>query len=307
MNENINYFSLADVKRHMGIEDELNDNILIYDFNVTDSTQRSQYTPGRANAIGIVICHNGEISININAQKFTLTSGMAAMILPGCIYNVDITTMSTQGTIFAVSTDLMKDMHINIEQIVPMGMHLFHNPCFHLSDKDIALYKHYMDMIRKVSHVSHSHSQQMTLGIISSLLAFTSEVMEHEVNSFPAEKSSRHNNRNMRLFEDFMNLLTKHFREEHQIGFYADKLCLTPKYLSLLIKQTSGRSVSDWIDHCMIMEAKTLLRHSDMSIQQIAYTLHFPTPSFFGTYFKRHTGVTPGDFRQGSEGRNMSL
>ena len=200
-----------------------------------------------------------------------------------------------------LSIELMKEMHIDIQHIVPLGMHMFHNPCFHISEHNVELFNHYLYMIRLVSNKKANHSVKVIQGLLSSMLAFTHEVMEQEVGNAGTAKGERINNRNMRLFEEFMALLTENFRSEHQIGFYADKLCLTPKYLSLLIKQTSGRSVSDWIDHCIIMEAKSLLRYSDLSIQQVAYTLHFPTPSFFGTYFKRHVGMTPGDFRQGDE------
>lgn len=298
MKENINYFSLVDVKRHLKIDEDLNDNVLIYDFHIESNDKPASPFPGRANAVGIVVCHEGEISLNINSQEFTLSAGVAALILPNCIYSINSGSTYARGTIFAVSTSLMTEMHIDIQHIVPIGMHMFHNPCFHLSKRNIELFNHYLDLIRLVSKKEDNHSVKVIQGLIGSILAFTYEVMEQEVGNTQSTKSERINNRNMHLFEEFMNLLTENFRSEHQIGFYADKLCLTPKYLSLLIKQTSGRSVSDWIDYCIIMEAKSLLRHSDLSIQQIAYSLHFPTPSFFGTYFKRHVGMTPGDYRQ---------
>lgn len=301
MKESINHFSLADVKRHMGIEDGLNDNVFIHDFKVEEPSTNTPHVPGRADAVGIVICHEGEISITINARDFVLQPGSAALILPNCIYDISLASLPARGRIFAVSAALLKDMHIDIRQVIPLGMHMYHNPCFHFSGHNIELYDHYLDIIRMVSQRNNSLNRSVIQGILASLVAFIHEVMAQEVGKTKESKSERGNNRNIHLFEEFMHLLTENFRTEHQIGFYADKLCLTPKYLSLLIKQTSGRSVSEWIDYCIIMEAKSLLRYSDMSIQQIAYTLHFPTPSFFGTYFKRHTGLTPGDFRQGLE------
>ncbi len=71
------------------------------------------------------------------------------------------------------------------------------------------------------------------------------------------------------------------------MGFYARQLCITPKYLTTLIKRISGLSVSEWIDNYVIIEAKTLLKYSNMSVQEIAYALNFPNQSFFGSYFKR--------------------
>ena len=76
-----------------------------------------------------------------------------------------------------------------------------------------------------------------------------------------------------------------------------DKLCLTPKYLSKLIKQASGRSAPDWIDDFVILEAKNLLKYTDLAIKEIVYKLHFPNQSVFFKFFKAHTGLTPSEYR----------
>ena len=81
------------------------------------------------------------------------------------------------------------------------------------------------------------------------------------------------------------------------MAFYADKLCLTPKYLSKLIKQASGRSAPDWIDDFVILEAKNLLKYTDLTIKEIVYKLHVPNPSVFFKFFKAHTGLTPSEYR----------
>lgn len=78
-------------------------------------------------------------------------------------------------------------------------------------------------------------------------------------------------------FRQFMQLLGEHYKEERSVGFYARKLCITPKYLTTLIKQISGKSVSEWIDSYVILEAKTLLKYSNMSVQEISYYLNFRT------------------------------
>jgi AraC-like DNA-binding protein len=81
------------------------------------------------------------------------------------------------------------------------------------------------------------------------------------------------------------------------MAFYADKLCLTPKYLSTLIKQASGRSAPDWIDDFVILEAKNLLKYTGLAIKEIVYKLHFPNQSVFFKFFKAHTGLTPSEYR----------
>ena len=105
-------------------------------------------------------------------------------------------------------------------------------------------------------------------------------------------------NRREEYFREFMRHLQQHHCKERSLGFYASLLHITPKYLTTLIKQVSGRSAAEWIDECVILEAKNLLKFSTMSIQQIAYYLNFPNQSFFGTYFKRRTGMSPSEYKQ---------
>ena len=98
-------------------------------------------------------------------------------------------------------------------------------------------------------------------------------------------------------FTQFTKLLGQHYKHERSVGFYARQLCITPKYLTTLIKRISGKSASEWIDSFVILEAKTLLKYSDMSVQEIAYALNFPNQSFFGSYFKRNTGMSPSHYK----------
>lgn len=81
------------------------------------------------------------------------------------------------------------------------------------------------------------------------------------------------------------------------MGFYAEKLHITPKYLSTVIKQNTGKSVNDWIDDYVILEAKALLKSSRMTIQQISDELNFVDQSAFGKYFKRIEGMSPKDYK----------
>ena len=120
--------------------------------------------------------------------------------------------------------------------------------------------------------------------------------MYHYLAEHPEEQNNSHN-RAEEYFKQFTHLLGEHFREERSVGFYARQLCITPKYLTTLIKRISGQSVSEWIDNYVILEAKTLLKYSTMSIQEIAYYLNFPNQSCFGSYFKRNTGMSPSQYK----------
>ena len=90
---------------------------------------------------------------------------------------------------------------------------------------------------------------------------------------------------------------TEYHTKYRNVGFYADKLCLTPKYLSKLIKTATGRSAPEWIDSYVILEAKNLLKYSGTTIKEIVFKLNFPNQSVFYKFFKARTGMTPTEYR----------
>jgi len=104
-------------------------------------------------------------------------------------------------------------------------------------------------------------------------------------------------NRQEQLFSDFLSILEQNYKKEHSISFYADKMCLTAKYLSTVVKSVSGKPGLQWIDDYIAFEAKGLIRQGRLSIKQISDELNFPTQSMFGRFFKKMTGYSPKQFK----------
>lgn len=100
-----------------------------------------------------------------------------------------------------------------------------------------------------------------------------------------------------RMSDQFLALVQENFRKERFLDFYAAKLEITPKHLSRTIKKQTGFTAVEWIERFVILEAKVLLKSSNLNIQQIADELNFPSQSFFGKYFKKLTGMSPKEFR----------
>lgn len=94
-----------------------------------------------------------------------------------------------------------------------------------------------------------------------------------------------------------MRLLRAYHTKERCLQFYAEKMHLTPKYISVMIKTYSGRGALEWINDYVVLEAKMMLRYTDMTVQEIAYALNFPTQSAFGKYFKQQSGISPKHYR----------
>lgn len=129
--------------------------------------------------------------------------------------------------------------------------------------------------------------------LIVSLLYNLKYIHEHTCKSTPSRLS-----RQEELFRRFIALVNQHSKHERSVNFYADKLCLTPHYLSSVIRETSGQTVMQWINQAVILEAKVLLKHSNLLVFQISDELNFPNPSFFSKFFKRMTGMTPAEYQK---------
>lgn len=99
------------------------------------------------------------------------------------------------------------------------------------------------------------------------------------------------------LFYKFILLVENNYLNKRTLSFYAGELCVSTKHLSALVKEISGKTAGSWIDSYVIFEAKRLIRSTQLSIQEIAEKLNFANQSFFGKYFKHHTGLSPSQFR----------
>ena len=100
------------------------------------------------------------------------------------------------------------------------------------------------------------------------------------------------------LTKQFLELVKSNFKRERQLQFYADKMCITTRYLSRIVKECTGASASDWIERYVVLEARALLKSSNMTIQQVSNELSFPSQTFFGKYFKRRVGMSPKEYRR---------
>ena len=101
------------------------------------------------------------------------------------------------------------------------------------------------------------------------------------------------------LTENFFRLLHESFSAHRDVAFYADRLCITSKYLARVIQQVTGQTPAYWITDFTIREAKTLLKSTTLTITELSERMNFPNSSFFARYFRRYAGVSPQEYRKG--------
>jgi AraC-like DNA-binding protein len=147
---------------------------------------------------------------------------------------------------------------------------------------------------RKLNQQGDSYSPMVAKRLLEAILYETLGIYAHHLDTPLAGRYKR----GEELFCRFLTLVERSYKSERSIAFYADRLCVTPKHLSAVVKDASGRTAGEWIDSYVILEARTMLSSTDHTIQQISSDLNFPNQSFFGKYFKHHTGVSPREYRK---------
>ena len=169
----------------------------------------------------------------------------------------------------------------------------------HLRDFQIHLEPDQLEYLDQLHLMLYRHlkqqdgSSQVTLHLVSALLWYVDHLWSRQ------EQTDRKNqSREQRLFTDFIQLVSEFAPEHHTIEFYASRLCITPRYLSTVVKQASGRSAKQWIDEALVTRIKIDLLHTEKPITRICDEMNFPNQSFFTKFFKRMTGMTPSQFRQ---------
>lgn len=151
----------------------------------------------------------------------------------------------------------------------------------------------YFDLIHEKSLDSAAHASDIIRSLIYIVINELDSIYQHNtIQTVPAD------DKNLHILSRFKSLLAHHFIEERQVSFYADKLYLTPKYFSTLIREISGKTASEWINDMLILEAKVRLQNKDQSVAQIAFDLNFSDPSHFGKFFKKHVGKSPSSYRE---------
>ena len=261
----------------------------------SDSQMQVFRFPCRIDAFIIGVGTEGETSVSFNLHEFKLKKDSIFIFTPKNVLQVN-SQQYFKADVIAISPDFMRRINID-KNMMPLFLKFVENPALTLTPEESRSMR---GMIAQIERETRGPETHFSFDIVSGLIAATiykvGDIMYHYLAEHPEGQNNSHN-RAEEYFKQFTHLLGEHFREERSVGFYARQLCITPKYLTTLIKRISGQSVSEWIDNYVILEAKTLLKYSTMSIQEIAYYLNFPNQSFFGSYFKRNTGMSPSQYK----------
>ena len=252
--------------------------------------------PSRLNALIIGVGTEGETSLTSNLQEFRLKKDSLFIFSPKHILQVQ-SNNRFKAHLIVIAPDFLKRINIDTKRMMPLFLQFGSLPCMELTHAESQSLRSFISMVEQELKGSETAPPPEIIGgLIAATIYKVGDILTHYLTEHPEVDSPIHN-RAEEYFRQFTELLGEHYKHERSVGFYARQLCITPKYLTTLIKRISGKSVSEWIDNYVILEAKTLLKYSNMSVQEIAYYLNFPNQSFFGSYFKRNAGMSPSQYK----------
>ena len=292
----LNFFkSLFPAAPNIGLGEDFH----IMDFTLPDAS-RIVDKPCRFDCFMLVYCVSGNIKFNVNQEEHALKNNMLFLNFPGNLLRVNRLIGDKKQDIhyicISMSRDYVSTLLLDINKLLAKNMFLSQTPCLCLEDNERNMLCNHVELIIRLLKSGVSYGNESVKSLMSSLLYYIVGLWS----SRQAEKGAVAQDvtsRNRTLFEKFIKLVMENFSKYRNVGFYAERLNITPKYLSRLIKEVSGRSAPDWIDSYVILEAKNLLKYSDMAIKEIVFKLNFPNQSVFYKFFKVRTGMTLSEYR----------
>jgi AraC-like DNA-binding protein len=239
-----------------------------------------------------VICLKGTMSGNVNMQSYELHAPTVMVVFPDQIVSAGQFSEDFSGLLIITSKQFINDMNINVKESMSLNFTLRQKPWIPLNERGLNSLVRYFEVLKEALQTTENPYRKNIVKHLT--IAFLYDLGFH-FNLFTVKDDKL--KREM-LVEKFLDLVQTHYKEQRDLGFYADKLCLTPKHLSKVIKEVSGITANEWIDNHVTLEAKALLKSTNMTVQQVSEELNFPSQSFFGKYFKRCTGVSPSEYKK---------
>ena len=240
----------------------------------------------------ICFCLEGSAEIEINLEKRVITKNEIVLIALNSIVFHRKFSDDFRVALFSISKSITEDLLNYLRKYPPVFLLKPDFPSIELSNIEMEeAMSFFQIMWNVVEDVENDHRTEMLKHLLCALLVkihgYASKYMN---NTVPVSRKEE-------MVRQFFLLVSEHLKESKDVSFYANKLCVSPKYLSSLVKQIVGKPAKECIDYCVVLESKLMLR-SSCTIQEISQELNFPNQSFFGKYFKKHAGVSPLHYRR---------
>lgn len=241
----------------------------------------------------ICCCIDGELTLEINERPFNIQFGMFSILKRDNTWKVlryskdlyIICVLSQNNDYIAQlnNTLLLLDFKFQIDK----------NPCYKLKG---TILNELITLFHLMKEVMKREVTMLKKEIIQNYLCIIFyTILTETVQNIYGTHNNKYANE---ILRKFILLLDNHCRQERRLSFYADRLCITPKYLTVLVKQASGRNARQWMVDFVIAESKRLLQKETLTVLEVSDRMNFPNQSFFTKFFRQYTGQTPTEYKQ---------
>jgi AraC-like DNA-binding protein len=268
------------------------------DRSLYDATEPVTFLPpSRHGGLTLVGIMKGEFTISIDYITHRIPESGIAWIMPMQISQALEVLPGTKLWVLQLTKLFMENnaQHTSESTPVMSFMKLKQEPFSIFEPEEFNLLYERLQTLREKFHsTAHLFHKEVVKTYLKAFMLDMAHFFFRKKDNFFSPQLTRKEE----LFSDFLSLLAEHCKQAHEVSFYAGKLCITPQYLSLILKEKSGRSASQWIQNALVVEAKRMLKMPRMTVQKVADNLNFPDQSTFGKFFKKHTGMSPLSFRK---------
>lgn len=255
------------------------------------SFQFNHNHPYRSPMVMAIYCRKGYATGRVNMVGYELQGNSFLIILPNQILESTHVSEDFEGAYIFMSEKFLDGLNIgnafNVYNSVDKA------PYTQLGDRAKEAIEAYIAMCRNAISVEENPNRVEMMRLITKAFFLGFGYFMHTTGEAQPKPT-----RNAELMHRFMLLVEANYRKHRDLEFYAERLNLSPKYLSKVIKSASGQKALHWIERYVILDAKSQLASTNDSVKQISYNLNFPSQSFFGKYFSRVTGMSPLDYRR---------
>jgi AraC-like DNA-binding protein len=254
-------------------------------------------TPVRINRLFVILVLKGTVRLSLDYTSYSVSANHLLLIMPTHIIRVAGTDEDFEAKVLMLNKEFLEDCLVNkcTPSLMLDYIQLCRAPCTSLVEEETACMERcFLQLEEKIKLRVHAfHAEVMQNSVLALLLELANVlVAKKELSNRPTFS------RKEEIMNRFLELLLQCGGRERMVTFYADKLCVTPQYLTSVLKKLTGKPANKWIEEALIIEAKIQLKAPHITVQQVAAALRFPDQAAFSKYFKKHTGLSPLAYRR---------
>lgn len=245
----------------------------------------------RLKACIFALCIEGSIKVSINLMETEIKEGDFVTLLPGTIIQFNEQKEKVCLGFIGFSSHCLNGVNL-IQSTLSSFSAILEYPVMSINPMIASYLKDYFALLARITTGPFPPDTKMAQNTLNMLLYGINKIYKTHPQQQKSSKS-----RKEEICRELVQLVIENYTNERRAQFYADKLSISLQHLSTTIKQGTGKNVLDIIAQVVMVDVKAKLKSTNMTIQEIAYSLNFPSASFFGKYFKRHMGVSPLEYR----------